>query len=215
MSGDDVIQKIVDALKPCTHKKMAIGVLATGNGSNLQALIDFSKSTTCAYAIHAVITNNPQSRAPARAEQEGIANYVVDHREFSCKQDFESQLIMHLQEHQVELVVLAGFLRILTTHFLSHFVDRIVNLHPSLLPNHKGLHAIENALRAGDREAGCSVHLVDAGLDTGPMIAQSSCRIYRTDDLEALRERIQKLEHKLLPLVVNRIATRALEGTFT
>jgi formyltetrahydrofolate-dependent phosphoribosylglycinamide formyltransferase len=188
--------------------------LASGSGSNLQALIDLSKTTESYFSISTVISNNPGSYALVRAARVGIADYLVDHRAFATKGDFEARISACLQEGEVELVVLAGFLRVLSPHFLKLFEDRIINLHPSLLPKHKGLHAIEKALTARDRETGCTVHLVDAGLDTGPMIAQRTCPIIPGDDLDALTERIQKLEHQLLPSVVNKIAELVVKRDF-
>lgn len=206
MSGNDVIKIIVDHIKPKNRKKVAIGVMASGNGSNLQALIDNSVRPESHFAITSVVVNTPGSRALERADRVGIPNYLVDHNTFTNKRGFEERIYGCLVENSVELVVLAGFLRVLTPYFLGQFVNQIINLHPSLLPRHKGLNAIEKALLARDNEAGCTVHLVDAGLDTGPMIAQSICPILKDDDLPALRYRIQQLEHQLLPSVVNTIA---------
>lgn len=149
MSGEDIIKRVVDHIPAKKRPRLSIGVLASGGGSNLQALIDLSKSRDAYFDIAVVLTNNPGAGALARAEKVGIANYLADHRTFSEKKDFEAQLLKRLQEHNVELVVLAGFLRVLTPHFLRHYDNRIVNLHPSLLPKHKGLHAIEKRSRRG------------------------------------------------------------------
>ena len=214
MSGDDVINHIVDHIPAKKRPKLKVGVLASGNGSNLQALIDFLTSADSYFAITSVIANNPGSLALERAAKVGIANYLVDHRLYAKKKDFEEKIITHLESNDVELVVLAGFLRVLSRNFLHHFDNRIINLHPSLLPKHKGLNAIDKALKAHDRETGTTVHLVDAGLDTGPIIAQSTCPIKDTDDLAAVKKRIQQLEHKLLPSVVNKIAKMVVTRDF-
>ncbi len=207
MPGEEIIRLIVDHIAPRKQaKKISVGVLATGNGSNLQALIDFSKRAECSFEICSVISNNPESRALTRANGEGIPNYLVDHRRYGSKQEFEAKLVTYLANDGVELVVLAGFLRVLSQVFLRQFTNRVINLHPSLLPKHPGLNAIETALIADDAESGCTVHLVDQGLDTGPIIEQRSCAIISGDELETLTMRIRKLEHDLLPSVVNRIA---------
>lgn len=209
MPNQDIIKLIAQNINKHPERPLSIGVLASGNGSNLQALMDFSKKPDSLFFIKTVIANNPDSQALNRAHHERIKNYLIDHRQFNKKSAFEQKILRVLKEHEIELVVLAGFMRVLSPNFLGQFQNRIINLHPSLLPNHRGLDAINKALRAGDEVAGCTVHLVDAGLDTGPIIAQSSCPIFKHDDPLALKQRIQSLEHKLLPHVVNQIAQAA------
>lgn len=209
MSSDAIIETIARHITPATNK-LQVGVLASGSGSNLQALIDFSDGDECLYEISCVISNTPGSRALDRAQQKGIGHRLVDHRNVA-KPIFENRLLNFLQEYNVELVVLAGFMRVLSVSFLNRFHNRVINLHPSLLPEHRGLDAINKAMKAGDEHTGCTVHLVDAGLDTGPIIAQSSCPIFHHDDLEQLTKRIQQLEHALLPIVVNNIARASFD----
>jgi formyltetrahydrofolate-dependent phosphoribosylglycinamide formyltransferase len=206
MSGDEVIQRIARQFSPIKRAQLSIGVLVSGNGSNLQALIDFSQHRESYFKVDSVITNNPSSLALKKAQEAGITHHLADHRKFSSKTAFEQQLLSHLVEDGIELVVLAGFMRVLSTFFLNHFDQRVINLHPSLLPQHRGLNAIEKAVLANDTHTGCTVHLVDDGLDTGPIIAQSACPIFEDDDLAKVTERIRALEHALLPQVVNLIA---------
>lgn len=210
MPGYDIIETIARAIPTKQHSKLRLAVLVSGNGSNLQALIDYSRLPGTSFEIGIVIANNPDSMAFARASQAHIDNHLVDHRSFAKRTLFEEKILYHLHEAKVDLVVLAGFLRVLSPHFLSRYPNRIINLHPSLLPKHPGLHAITNALEAKDEHAGCTVHLVDEGLDTGPIIAQSSCAINLGDDLVALTKKIQKLEHALLPSIVQEVAKRVL-----
>lgn len=214
MSSEDIVRRIVSHITPKKRAKLNIGVLASGNGSNLQALIDFSKSAQSHFEIWSVISNTPGSLALERAERAQISNYLVDHRSFASKADFESRLISCLSQDGVELVVLAGFMRVLSKHFLRHFENRVINLHPSLLPKHPGLNAIEKALNAKDEQTGCTVHLVDHGLDTGPIIEQSACSIHKKDSLESVTRHIRKLEHALLPSVVNQIARMVITRDF-
>lgn len=201
----DYIANHIFAPKP----KLSIAILASGNGSNLQALIDESKKPESSFVIKAVIANNPSSYALVRAQKADVKNYLVNHRTFTHQSLFETSVAEIISLHQADLIVLAGFMRVLSPIFLRQFKNRIINLHPSLLPKHRGIDAINKALLAKDKIAGCTVHLVDEGLDTGPIIAQSFCPIHEDDDLLALKKRIQSLEHRLLPDVVNKIAQAA------
>jgi phosphoribosylglycinamide formyltransferase-1 len=174
-----------------------IGVLVSGNGSNLQALID------AGLPIGAVAANRRDAYALVRAREAGIptATFSLD-----CHADrSERDLVMAtwLEEHGVELVVLAGYMHLLTKPFLARFPGRIVNVHPSLLPAFPGAHAIEDALAAGVAETGVTVHLVDEGLDTGPVLAQE---VVPVEPRETLEERIHAVEHRLLPRVVSELS---------
>ena len=206
MSGEDVIKAIAKQIQPIRKKKMSVGVLASGNGSNLQALINYMHRQDCYFSVDSVIVNNPDAYALTRAAQASVKCRLIDHRAFFDRTQFDDHIAWHLKQDEVDLVVLAGFKRLLTSVLLRQYPHRIINIHPSLLPHHKGLHAIKKAIEAHDEITGCTVHLVDEGLDTGPIIAKSSCPIF-TNDTEALvTKRIQALEHVLLPYVVNRIA---------
>lgn len=214
MSGEDVIGNIARHFPPINRTSLPIGVLASGNGSNLQALIDCSKAKGSCFTVSSVITNNPASFALERAEQAGISHHLVDHRKFGSRDAFERALVSNLKEDAIEFVVLAGFMRVLSRTFLDHFDHRIINLHPSLLPKHRGKNAIKKAIDAGDGHTGCTVHLVDDGLDTGPIIAQTACPIMKGDNLDAVTKRIRALEHALLPKVVNQIARAVVTRDF-
>jgi phosphoribosylglycinamide formyltransferase-1 len=178
-----------------------IGVLVSGNGSNLQALID------AGLPVAAVAANRKDAYALVRAREAGIpvATFPLD-----CHADrTERDLVMAtwLEEHGVELVVLAGYMHLLTPPFLQRFPDRIVNVHPSLLPAFPGAHAIEDALAAGVETTGVTVHLVDEGLDTGPVIAQEPVPV---EPRETLEERIHAVEHRLLPRVTKEMMAACL-----
>jgi phosphoribosylglycinamide formyltransferase 1 len=177
-----------------------IGVLVSGNGTNLQALIDAGLPVT------AVASNRKDAYALVRARDAGIpvATFSLD-----CHADrTERDLVMAtwLEEHGVELVVLAGYMHLLTEPFLRRFPERIVNIHPSLLPAFPGAHAIDDALGAGAETTGVTVHLVDAGLDTGPVLAQEEVAV---EPRETLVERIHAVEHRLLPKVVSELCLAA------
>jgi phosphoribosylglycinamide formyltransferase-1 len=203
MSGEDLIKEIAKNIRP-VEKKLNIAVLTSGDGGNLSALI--KRAQTGSFHIKLVISNNPQAKAREKAQIANIESYLIDHRKKS-RDIFENEIVSHL--NGIDLVVLAGFLRIFSFQFLKHFPKKVINLHPSLLPKHPGLDAINKALKS-DNISGCTVHLVDEGLDTGPIIAQLSCPILPDDDTLALKTRIQALEHKLLPDVVESIARACL-----
>jgi phosphoribosylglycinamide formyltransferase-1 len=184
-----------------------VGVLASGSGSNLQALIDAgTRGELGPGRISVVGVNVPNCGAVARAETAGIPHFVVDHKKFTTRLDFDRALIEALRIHQVDLVVLAGFMRLLTPELLAAYPQRIVNIHPALLPAFPGLHAQSQAFRAGVKLAGCTVHFVDEGTDSGPIIAQAAVPVLDDDDEERLRLRILAEEHHLLPAVVRAIA---------
>jgi phosphoribosylglycinamide formyltransferase-1 len=186
---------------------MNVGVLASGAGSNLQALIDEERQGRLGPAHLVVVgVNVPDCGAVARARAAGLATFVVEHREQSSRDAFDQALIAALRIHGVELVVLAGFMRILTPAFLHEFPDRVINVHPSLLPAFPGVHSQAQAFRYGVKVTGCTVHFVEAGVDSGPIIAQIPVSVLDDDDEERLRLRILAEEHKLLPSVIRQIA---------
>ena len=186
---------------------MRVAVLASGNGSNLQALIDAGTRGALGRARLVVVgANVPGCGALARAAAAGIETFVVDHRAHTTRAAFDEALLAGLRAREVELVVLAGFMRILTPPFLAALPGRVINVHPSLLPAFPGVHSQAQALRYGVKWAGCTVHFVEDGVDTGPIIAQVVVPVLPDDDEESLRVRILAEEHKLLPDVVRAIA---------
>ena len=188
---------------------MNVGVLVSGSGTNLQALIDRGRRGELGPAVLRVVGSNvPDCAALARARAAGLPSFVVDHRDYSARAGFDRALMLGLRAHQVDLVVLAGFMRVLGDEMLAAFPGRIINIHPALLPAFAGVRAQKQAFDAGVRIAGCTIHFVDSGVDTGPIIAQSAVLVHEDDDVEALRARILAEEHRLLPTVVKAIAER-------
>ncbi len=179
-----------------------IAVLVSGNGSNLQALIDAVQSGRIQGSIVGVLSNRADAYALKRAELAGIRQAVVDHTVYSNREAFEQQLIQTLQTWQADLIVLAGFMRVLTEAFVTRFSGQIINIHPSLLPAYKGLHTHRRVLAAGDRLHGCSVHFVTPELDAGAVIAQSVTEVGAEDTTEHLMQRVHQLEHQLYPRIV-------------
>lgn len=202
---------------------MNVGVLASGSGTNLQALLDAQAAGALGPARLVVVgVNVPHCRALERAAAAGIATFVIDHRAYREQADgagtagtpspppdragFDRALVAALRARHVELVVLAGFLRILTPAFLAAFPSRVINIHPSLLPAFPGLRAQAQAFDHGVKVTGCTVHFVAAGVDSGPIIAQAAVAVRDDDDVESLRLRILADEHRLLPATVRAIA---------
>lgn len=190
---------------------MRFAVLVSGSGSNLQALIDADNSGRLAPAeIALVISNRPEVYALERAKAGGVPALVIDHREHSDRASFERALIAALDAHGVEAVVLAGFMRVLTEEFVSRYPLRILNTHPALCPAFPGIAAAKQALEHGVKITGCTVHFVDLGVDTGPIIFQAAVPIEDDDTAEALQARIQAHEHVLLPRAVHALAAGKL-----
>jgi len=185
-----------------SNKKLKLAVLASGGGTNLQSIIDQCQRGTLDAEITLVISNNPGAGALERAEQAGINNTCINHREFKSREEFDLAVVAALQETGTELVVLAGFMRIISKVFLHAFSHRVINIHPALLPAFPGLHVQQKALEYGAKFAGCTVHLVDGGVDTGPIIAQAVVPIFADDSEETLAARILEQEHKIYPQVI-------------
>jgi phosphoribosylglycinamide formyltransferase 1 len=190
---------------------LPLGILISGSGSNLQAIIDAIEQRKLIARIHVVISNRADAYGLIRAQQHDIPIVVVDHKEFSSREAFETALIRSLQTHQVELVILAGFMRVLTPFFIRAFPQRIMNIHPALLPAFPGTHAQRQALQYGVRIAGATVHFVDEEADHGPIITQAAVPVYPDDIEETLSARILVQEHRLYPYAIQLFAEGRLE----
>jgi len=181
-----------------------IAVLISGNGSNLQAIIDKFKGSELV-EICCVISNKEDAYGLKRASKEQINNHFLDHSRFNSRKDFERGLIEILEQYNPDLIVLAGFMRILSDLFVNKYIGRLINIHPSLLPKHKGLNTHEKVIKEKDEFHGVTVHFVDNTLDGGPICAQSSFRV-ETQDINELQEEVHKLEHEIYPQVIEEIA---------
>lgn len=186
-------------------------ILISGSGSNLQAFIDHIAAGTLAADIVCVISNRPAALGLQRAQAAGIPTEVIDHKHFASREDFDAHLCTRVQSHRPDLVVLAGFMRILTPAFLRPFSGRLVNIHPSLLPKYPGLDTHQRAIDAGDTEAGATVHFVTEELDGGPPIVQASVPIVRGDTPATLAARILQVEHRIYPLAAQWFAEHRLQ----
>ena len=183
-----------------------LGVLLSGEGTNFQSILDAIAARTLDAQIVVVVSNVASAGGVARAEKAGVETVIIDHKAFRAREDFDRAIVEVLVKHDVQFLVLAGFMRVVTTVLLDAFPMRIVNIHPALLPAFPGLNAPWQAFRYGVKLAGCSVHFVDHGTDTGPVIAQSVVPVLESDDESAVRARILAAEHKLLVTVLQWIA---------
>jgi len=182
--------------------KLKIGVLISGRGSNMAALIEAAKQADYPAEIAVVVSNVADAPGLAIAQSEGVPAAVISHRGRPDREIFDRAVSAELERHGVQLVVLAGFLRIFSPWFPTHWADRLINIHPSLLPSFKGLRVQQQALDAGVRLSGCTVHFVIPDLDAGPIIAQAAVPVLADDTEETLSARILRQEHRLYPLVV-------------
>lgn len=186
-----------------------IAVLASGTGSNMDSLIEKSKSGLMGAHVAFVLSDNPDAKALQKARDAGVPAVLAMPREDGeSREDYDARLIEVLQEENPDLIVLAGFMRILTPAFCDAFAGRIINIHPALLPKHKGAHGVRETLAAGDEVAGCTTHFVTAELDGGPIILQASRPVLPDDTEETLVARVLEMEHRLLPRTVDLIANR-------
>ncbi|MGA8138975.1 MAG: phosphoribosylglycinamide formyltransferase [Pseudomonas gingeri] len=177
-------------------------VLLSGTGSNLQALIDDMRTGKNPARIAAVISNRADAYGLQRARDAGIETRALDHKAFDGREAFDAALIELIDAFNPQLVVLAGFMRILSADFVRHYQGRLLNIHPSLLPKYKGLHTHQRALEAGDREHGCSVHFVTEELDGGPLVVQAVVTVESDDTAQSLAQRVHTQEHRIYPLAV-------------
>jgi phosphoribosylglycinamide formyltransferase 1 len=191
-----------------THLNLV--VLISGSGSNLQAIIDASEIDALPVRITAVISNRPGVKGLLRAEQAGIETRVIDHREYPDRISYDQALMKEIDAHDPGLVILAGFMRILTNEFVRHYSGRMLNIHPSLLPKYTGLDTHRRAIEAGDRLHGASIHFVTEKLDGGPLIAQAQVPIEPDDDEQRLAARVLESEHRLYPLAIRWFAEKRL-----
>ncbi len=187
-------------------RKLKLGVMISGRGSNLQSLIDACARANFPAEITVVISNRPGVYGLARAELAGIKQVTIDHKDYENRETFEDAVQEELQSNEVELLCLAGFMRILNSSFVNKWKDRMLNVHPSLLPAFKGLHTHERAIEAGCRFTGCTIHYVVPDLDAGPIILQTAVPIAEEDTAETLAQKVLEYEHSMYPEAVRLIA---------
>lgn len=179
-----------------------IAVLCSGSGTNLQAIIEKVRSGFIPAKIALVVSDNPSARALDRAKDAGIETLVLDPKSFKSREDFDREVVRHLKAKDAGLIVLAGFMRLLSPYFIKEYKHKIINIHPALLPAFKGVHGIQDALHYGVKVTGPTVHFVDEELDNGPIILQAPVEIHNDDSEDSLLERVHAEEHRIYPLAV-------------
>jgi len=186
-------------------KKFNLVILISGNGSNLQAIIDQINSGNLNARIAAVISNRNDAYGLKRASQASIPAVVIDHNQYETREAFDTALMQTIDQYEPDLLVLAGFMRILTNKFVNHYLGKMINIHPSLLPKYQGLNTHQRVLEAGDKEHGASVHFVTPELDSGPVILQTTVPVLQNDTPATLQQRVHDVEHQLYPEAIRRI----------
>ena len=188
-----------------------LGVLISGSGTNLQSIIDNIKEGYIKNAeISVVISNLEDAYGLKRAEKNNIPAYIVDHNDYPDRESFENKLIEILDAYEINYVILAGFMRVLTKHFIDYYKNRILNIHPALLPSFPGVDAQKQAFDYGVKFSGCTVHFVDSGVDTGPIIVQAVVPVLQNDTEETLKKRILAQEHKIYPFAIKLLVEKKL-----
>ena len=193
--------------------KVNLGVLVSGSGSNLQSIIDKIEKGLLDAVIKVIISNNPDAYALERAKKHNIPTVVIRHCDFGKREDFDQEMVAILKSYSVDLVIMAGFMRVLSPLFLNAFPMKIMNIHPAILPSFTGTHAQKRAAEYGVKFSGCSVHFADEGVDTGPIIIQAIVPVYDDDTEDTLGARILKEEHKIYPQAIQFYAEGRIDLT--
>ena len=193
-------------------RKIRTAILISGSGSNMEALIRAAQAADYPAEIVLVISNRPKAAGLARAENLGVPAHVIDHKAYDSRKAFEQDVDAVLRKTGVELVCNAGFMRLLSPWFVRRWPEKILNIHPALLPKFPGLHTHERALAAGESEHGCTIHIVDEGMDTGPILAQAKVPVLGDDTPETLAQRVLAQEHRLYPATLKSYALGLLNA---
>lgn len=188
--------------------KVPLGILISGRGSNMVALVEAARDGRLSADIRIVVSNRPDAPGLQKAQELGVPTLALDHRAFPSRESFDQALADELEARGVVFVALAGFMRVLTPVFLRRFPNRVLNIHPALLPSFPGVHAQRQALEYGVKITGCTVHFVDEGVDTGPIVAQVAVPVFDDDTEETLSARILEQEHRVYPMALEAVITR-------
>jgi phosphoribosylglycinamide formyltransferase-1 len=187
--------------------KPAIVILISGRGSNMKSIVEAIKSGSLDVTVAAVVSNRPDAAGLLYAQQQNIPTVVIDHTQFETRELFDQAMAKEIDNYAPQLVVLAGFMRILTTEFVEHFAGKLINIHPALLPKFKGLNTHQRAIDAGEKEHGASVHIVTPELDDGPVVLQARVPVFEDDTEATLAARVLEQEHLLYPKAIAQLLT--------
>ncbi|MBW4423725.1 MAG: phosphoribosylglycinamide formyltransferase [Nostoc desertorum CM1-VF14] len=181
---------------------LKLGIMASGNGSNFDVVAQAIQDGQLNAQIQVLIYNNPSAKAAVKAANRGVEAVLLNHRNYKSREEFDQEIVQTLRRYDVEWVILAGWMRLLTSVFMDAFPDKIINIHPSLLPSFKGIHAVEQALASGVKITGCTAHIACLEMDSGPILMQAAVPVLPDDTAETLHARIQIQEHRILPLAI-------------
>ncbi|MDF5707565.1 MAG: phosphoribosylglycinamide formyltransferase [Nostoc sp. S4] len=181
---------------------LKLGIMASGNGSNFDVVAQAIEDKQLNAKIQVLIYNNPTAKAAERAANRGVEAVLLNHRDYKSRENFDEKIVQTLRQYDVEWVIMAGWMRLLTSVFIDAFPHRIINIHPSLLPSFRGIHAVEQALASGVKITGCTVHIACLEMDSGPILMQAAVPVLPDDTLETLHARIQIQEHRILPMAI-------------
>lgn len=200
-SSDYLLSPHVDG-QSLSYPPLKLGVLASGNGSNFEAIMSAIKRSELKAEVKVLICNRPGAKVLERAAQWSVPTVLLNHREFESRESLDAAIVQTLTDHDVNWVIMAGWMRRVTQHLIDAFMGRLLNIHPSLLPSFPGLHAVQQALDAGVAVAGCTVHQVELVVDSGPIIMQAVVPVMAGDTEETLQARIQIQEHRIFPMAI-------------
>ncbi|MBD1924156.1 phosphoribosylglycinamide formyltransferase [Microcoleus sp. FACHB-831] len=207
-STPSLISPFVNVDRANSDAPLKLGILASGSGSNFEAVAQAINDGNLNAQIQVLIYNNPGIKAAARAEKWGVPSVLLNHRNFQSREDLDRQIVQTLQQYEVDWVIMAGWMRVVTQVLVDAFPNQIINIHPSLLPSFPGIRAVEQAIAAGVKIAGCTVHLVCLEVDSGPILMQAAVPVLPDDTAESLHAKIQVQEHIILPRAIALAAAR-------
>jgi phosphoribosylglycinamide formyltransferase-1 len=191
-----------------SDQPLQIGIMASGNGSNFEVIAQAIADGKINAKIQVLIYNNPDAKAAIRAEKWGVESVLLNHRDYKNREKFDSKIVQILQQYDVKFVIMAGWMRLVTQVLIDAFPQQMINIHPSLLPSFKGVQAVEQALAAGVKITGCTVHLVSLEVDSGEILIQAAVPVFPEDTPETLHARIQVQEHRILPMAITLLDPR-------
>ncbi|TVP58552.1 MAG: phosphoribosylglycinamide formyltransferase [Nodularia sp. (in: Bacteria)] len=210
---DSTVSLVAPSIINCPSSQsipLKLGILASGSGSNFEAVAQAIADEQLNAQIQVLVYNNPTAKAPIRAANRGVEAVLLNHRDYTSREAFDGQIVKTLQQYDVDWVIMAGWMRLVTPVLIDAFTDKIINIHPSLLPSFKGINAVEQALASGVKITGCTVHLVCLEVDSGPILIQAAVPILPDDTSETLHARIQIQEHRILPQAIALAAAREI-----
>ncbi|MEH2239544.1 phosphoribosylglycinamide formyltransferase [Nostoc sp.] len=200
---DSTLSLVSPSISDCRQvAPLKLGIMASGNGSNFDVVAQAIQDGQLNAQIQVLIYNNPSAKAAVRAANRGVEAVLLNHRNYKSREELDQKIVQTLRHYDVEWVILAGWMRLLTSVFIDAFPERIINIHPSLLPSFKGIHAVEQALASGVKITGCTAHITCLEMDSGPILIQAAVPVLPDDTAETLHARIQIQEHRILPLAI-------------